>query len=67
MRVRLFVEIDLDDEALLKQFGDKLPELTAAGTFEASLANVTPQVLGQLPGVKRIAAVPIPKTLDLLT
>jgi hypothetical protein len=63
MRVRLFIEVELDDATLLTQFGARLPTLTASRELEAGLARATENLVKQLPTVSNARIVFIPELL----
>lgn len=62
MRIRFFVEIDLSNEVLLKQFGAKLPELTPQ--IPGSMGNALGAQIQQMPGVTEVKVITIPVAMS---
>lgn len=63
MRVRMWIEVELSNEALLKQFGERLPMITASHELEAGLVRALEVVAKQLPGVEKAKGVFVPELL----
>ena len=62
MRARGFYEIEIDDQAVINQFGaDKVAEI--AVQFPNSIAMAVSMTLGNIPGVKDAKVSPIPMML----
>ena len=63
MKVRLFVELELSDELLLKQFGAQLPALCASHDIHTGTARHVERLMSSAPGVNRVQAVFLPELL----
>ena len=60
MRIRFYCEVELSDEALLKQFGERLPQFTADQNLHRGIVAATEKLLGSLPAVKTAKGCVIP-------
>jgi hypothetical protein len=63
MKVRMLVEIEIDNVAMAKQFGDKLAEITGSGAIEMKLAQTTGLAYRDIPHLKDVQVSIIPIAL----
>jgi hypothetical protein len=63
MRVRFYMEVELSDEALIKQFGERLPQFTADQNLHRGIVSAAEKLLGSLPAVHAVKGCIIPDML----
>jgi hypothetical protein len=62
MRLRLFVEIDMDPQFLVTQFGANLPNVTPQ--LPGTMAKAVGTVVQGMPGIKEVKVVTIPVVMS---
>lgn len=68
MRVRMLVEIDIDNAAMAQQFGAQLAEVQASGAIELKLAQTTGAAYAGIPHLKdvQVSIIPVALRVDRL-
>jgi len=57
------MEVELSDEALIKQFGERLPQFTADQNLHRGIVSAAEKLLGSLPAVHAVKGCIIPDML----
>lgn len=63
MKARFFVEVQINDAALLKMFGEKLAQITSSGAIEAKIATEVGKTVAGLPNMDDVQVSVIPVAL----